>query len=152
MPQRCLAWSQGQQRKLIHHDYIRWVGEERGRLLVHVRTVRTKGNMTSHNTGLILGLHPSNERRRYKVTPSLMGWVQTLNQPCNISKCPDLLIRFLHAIASENRCIWPTKQLYQNNICNIFTSLKTRAKTCIWALNFLANKIITTRHCFQVPV
>ena len=27
--------------------------------------------------GLILGLHPANERRRYKVTPSLIGWVQT---------------------------------------------------------------------------
>ena len=28
-------------------------------------------------TGLILGLCPDNERRRYKVTPSLIGWVQT---------------------------------------------------------------------------
>ena len=28
-------------------------------------------------SGLILGLHPANERRRYKVTPSLIGWVQT---------------------------------------------------------------------------
>ena len=26
---------------------------------------------------LILGLHPTNERRCYKVTPSLTGWVQT---------------------------------------------------------------------------
>ena len=29
------------------------------------------------HTGLILGLPPSNERRRYKVTPSLIGWAQT---------------------------------------------------------------------------
>ena len=29
------------------------------------------------NTGLILGVHPTNERRRYKVTPSLIVWVQT---------------------------------------------------------------------------
>ena len=28
-------------------------------------------------SGLILGLHPANDRRRYKVTPSLIGWVQT---------------------------------------------------------------------------
>ena len=28
-------------------------------------------------TGLILGLHPANERRRYKVTPSLIGWAQS---------------------------------------------------------------------------
>ena len=25
---------------------------------------------------LILGLHPANERRRYKVTQSLIGWAQ----------------------------------------------------------------------------
>ena len=28
-------------------------------------------------TGLKLGLSPANERRRYKVTPSLIGWTQT---------------------------------------------------------------------------
>ena len=27
--------------------------------------------------GLILGLHPTDEKRRYKVTPSLIGWLQT---------------------------------------------------------------------------
>ena len=26
--------------------------------------------------GLILGLHPASERRRYKVTPSPIGWAQ----------------------------------------------------------------------------
>ena len=31
--------------------------------------------------GVFLGLHPANERRRYKVTPSLIGWAQTRNQP-----------------------------------------------------------------------
>ena len=30
-----------------------------------------------YNAGLILGLHPVNEKRRYKVTPSLIGWLQT---------------------------------------------------------------------------
>ena len=29
------------------------------------------------NTGLILGLHPANEKRSYKVTLSLIGWAQT---------------------------------------------------------------------------
>ena len=28
-------------------------------------------------TGLILGLHPANVRRHYKVSPSLIGWAQT---------------------------------------------------------------------------
>ena len=36
-------------------------------------------------TGLILGLRPANERRRYKVTLSLTGWAQTLNQSQVIS-------------------------------------------------------------------
>ena len=31
----------------------------------------------SDNAELILGLPPANERRRYKVTPSLIGWAQT---------------------------------------------------------------------------
>ena len=34
-----------------------------------------------YNSGLILGLHPGNESRRYKVTPSLIDWAQTKNQP-----------------------------------------------------------------------
>ena len=28
-------------------------------------------------TGLIPGLRPANEKRRYEVTPSLIGWAQT---------------------------------------------------------------------------
>ena len=32
-------------------------------------------------TGLILGLRPANAIRRNKVTPSLIGWAQTQNQP-----------------------------------------------------------------------
>ena len=30
----------------------------------------------SSSTGLILGLRPANERRRYFVTTSLIGWAQ----------------------------------------------------------------------------
>ena len=32
--------------------------------------------------GLILGLRPANEGRRYVVTMSLIGWAQVQNQPC----------------------------------------------------------------------
>ena len=42
------------------------------------------GYIALHVTGLILGLCPANERRRYKVTPSLIGWAQTWNEPCVI--------------------------------------------------------------------
>ena len=37
----------------------------------------TKEYFGSGIAGLIMGLHPANERRRYKVTPSLIGWAQT---------------------------------------------------------------------------
>ena len=42
-------------------------------------TLRPKqdGYHFADNAGLILGLRPANERRRYKVTPSLIGWAQT---------------------------------------------------------------------------
>ena len=40
--------------------------------------------LISVNPGLILGLCPANERRRYFVTMSLIGWVQAQNQPCNL--------------------------------------------------------------------
>ena len=36
---------------------------------------------TSPDTGLILGLHPANERRRYFVTTSLIGWGKPRNSP-----------------------------------------------------------------------
>ena len=36
-----------------------------------------KAGQRDMEPGLILGLHPTNERRRYKVTPSLIGWTQT---------------------------------------------------------------------------
>ena len=33
--------------------------------------------LPTHIPGLILGLRPANERRRYKLTPFLIGWVQS---------------------------------------------------------------------------
>ena len=34
-------------------------------------------DMKYATSGLILGLHPANERSRYRVTSSLIGWAQT---------------------------------------------------------------------------
>ena len=34
---------------------------------------------TDTHAGLILSLHPTNERRRYTVTPYLIGWAQAYN-------------------------------------------------------------------------
>ena len=41
-----------------------------------------RGNLTI--TGLIPGLRPANERWRYFVTKSLIGWAQDKKQPCTI--------------------------------------------------------------------
>ena len=38
-------------------------------------------NHVLHNAGLILALLPANEKHCYKVTPFLIGWAQTYNQP-----------------------------------------------------------------------
>ena len=38
-----------------------------------------------HDTELILGLRLVNERRRYIVMMSLIGWVKAYNQPCDIA-------------------------------------------------------------------
>ena len=35
------------------------------------------------NAGTIVGIGSANERRRYNVTPSLIGWPNTLNYPVN---------------------------------------------------------------------
>ena len=44
------------------------------------KKMKTGDSINTHNviqTGLILGLRPANERRRYKVMPSHIGWAQT---------------------------------------------------------------------------
>ena len=45
----------------------------------NLRLLKTLWNTLS---GLILCLHPANERRHYKVMPSHIGWVKTWNHPC----------------------------------------------------------------------
>ena len=45
------------------------------------------------SSGLIPGLRPASERRCYFVTTSLIGWVQTWNQPCGLFLSPENLIR-----------------------------------------------------------
>ena len=38
--------------------------------------------MSAMYSGIILWMHPANERWRYIVTLSLIGWVHTQNDPC----------------------------------------------------------------------
>ena len=41
-----------------------------------------KGQQYKALAGIILYMHPANERRRYNVTSSLIGWMHILNDPC----------------------------------------------------------------------
>ena len=38
---------------------------------------------------IILCMHTANERWRYKVTPSLIGWTHTQNDPCSWERLGD---------------------------------------------------------------
>ena len=44
---------------------------------LHIYINFSISKLTHQIAGLILGLCPANERRRYKVTPSLIDWTQT---------------------------------------------------------------------------
>ena len=55
-------------------------------------TVDTATN--PYNQGLFPGLGAANERRCYFVTTSLIGWMQTYNQPCNLAKYPVKTYRY----------------------------------------------------------
>ena len=45
--------------------------------------VSTAVGDTTSSAGIILCMYPGNERRCYIVTPSLIGWVHTQNDPCS---------------------------------------------------------------------
>ena len=51
---------------MLHDDLIKWK-DHAWWLASHM------GRFLQSSAGLILGLHPANEKRRYKVTPSLIG-------------------------------------------------------------------------------
>ena len=94
------------------------------------------------NTGLILCLRPANERRRYKVTPSLIGWAQTNNQPCNVSVLDAVKTVFYH---TTFRCmVWP---LYEYNECSSCVYADVTFHLCIrsWAVCWIA-LLLTCQH------
>ena len=50
--------------------------------LVQIMAWQQAGNRPL--SGIILCMHPANERRRYNVTSPLIGWLHTQNNPCII--------------------------------------------------------------------
>ena len=50
------------------------------KFLVHYHSSDNVNSCLGWITGMILGLHTTNKRRRYFVTPSLIGWAQTYHK------------------------------------------------------------------------
>ena len=65
----------------------------------------------SHNSGLIVGLHPADKKRRYKVIASLIGSVQTYNQPCNYLFLLPRTLLIVTILYNRNKL---TKSFYQH--------------------------------------
>ena len=70
-------------------------------------------------SGLILGLHPANERRRYFVMNSLIGWAQILNQPCSVLPVCYYAAYFLWRAFSVT--VWQNIPWHQLALCHPFT-------------------------------
>ena len=48
------------------------------------------------NAGIILCLPPANDRQRYIVMLTPIGWVHTQNDPCNVISFGGLIMIFYH--------------------------------------------------------
>ena len=71
-------------------------------------------------TGLILGLCPANERRRYKVTPSLIGWAQTYRISPGGSWCSEVATSF-----------WRYNDVIMTSCVRWRPNITTRASFCV---------------------
>ena len=56
------------------------------------------------DTGIILCMHPANERRRYIVTSPLIGWVHTQNEPWDVTACHIKLDKTYHCFKNLSTC------------------------------------------------
>ena len=91
-------------------DYIYFVD-----LAHEVQTLFNDRTTITMVTELILGLRPGNERRRYKVTPSLIGWVQTENQPCHQMESFSVLLALCAGnspVTGEFPAQWPVTRSF----------------------------------------
>ena len=64
---------------LLCNDVSHWSGANIESALY---TCRVFDGQYTYETGIISCMHPANERRRYNVTSSLIGWAHLQNDPC----------------------------------------------------------------------
>ena len=82
-----------------------------------------------HIIGLILGLRPANERRRYFVMMSLIGWAQTWNQPWEM-KHPRLNLISLDIISCSLQFTQCTNILLEKSMLDKEDSEAHNKKQC----------------------
>ena len=79
--------------------------------------------------GLIKGLRPANERRRYIVTTSLIGWVRALDQLCKRVHSPPGIILGMGSVNERRRyCVASSligRAHTENDPCNIVAGPST---------------------------
>ena len=97
---------------LIHdvgtiHFNIQWIRHFRGISTVRVSYIATV---------LILGLHPANERRRYFVTTSLIGWGKPRNQSCSCMFYMIIVNYVIGHLTIRNKLIFTRGQFWPSGI------------------------------------
>ena len=92
---------------------------------------RHRANTWHTTSRIILCMHPANERWRYTVTPSLIGWMHTQNNPCTSIVCR------LGTLRSGK---WPPycRKYFQINFL------------CVWKLYFILFEF--PRNVFMSPI
>ena len=68
--------------QVISNNLVLTGGAYCGQWDVHLTQAIRLADFRAHSR--FLGLHPTNERWRYSVMTSLIGWEQTQNQPCDL--------------------------------------------------------------------
>ena len=56
-----------------------------------------------YKPGIILCMHPANERQRYNVKSSLIGWAHTQNDPCKLRMINSLPVFLYYKITEQGK-------------------------------------------------
>ena len=76
--------------------------------------IQDKASLVTVITVIIMCMHPTNERQRYSVTPSLISWEHTQNDPWNKML---ILFWYLQAGREANVRVWNVKD--KSQLCEL---------------------------------